>query len=118
MFGWPNDVRRIHRLLHWLPWPGYCMDMFDTYSKDNDGNACPNMCHTDCDYTNGETWCSNPPYNGCHNTGGYCMPKPSEDCYATCPVTCVEGEVLCPGGVNTYDNCPMPDYCLASWGDC
>jgi len=137
------------------PWPGHCMDMFDMYSKDNDGNPCPNMCYTDCDWANGDTWCSNPPYNGCHNTGGYCMPKPSEDCYATCPVTCEEGEmlhpggkdsmgcampdycgpdpnycpphdpvtcmdgeVLCPGGVNTYDNCPMPDYCLASWGDC
>merc|ERR1712122_366368 len=34
------------------------------------------------------------------------------------PVTCLDGEVLCPGGGNTYDNCPMPDYCLASWGDC
>lgn len=136
------------------PWPGSCMDMFDSWSHDNDGNPCPMSCPVHCDYSAGEMWCPNPPMNGCWSMGGYCMAPSTDNCPASCPITCGEGEIfmpgevgpdgcsmpgwcqpdpsycphhpvtcadgetLCPGGFDTYTNCPMPDYCLAPYGDC
>ena len=99
------------------PLPGHCMNMFDSYSKDNDGNPCPNSCYPQCNWRDGESYCSNPPHNGCYNTGGFCMPKFSEYCNALCPITCNDGEIVCSGGMD-FHGCPYPSYCQAPYGDC
>ena len=100
------------------PLPGYCTDMYDMYSKDNDGNPCPNSCYIECNWLVGDYFCPNPSNNGCDNTGGYCVPKSSDNCPPQCPVTCKDGEILCSGGVDSWNNCPRPGYCKAPVGDC
>merc|ERR1712029_264023 len=78
--------------------------MFDSWSHDNDGNPCPMSCPVHCDYSAGEMWCPNPPMNGCWSMGGYCMAPSTDNCPASCPITCGEGEIFMPGEVG-------PDGC-------
>ena len=99
------------------PFPDYCIDQYSKYSKDLDGNPCPNSCNVECSWRDGESYCSDPPINGCFNVGGFCWPKFSENCLALCPITCNDGEIVCSGGMD-FQGCPFPSYCQAPYGDC
>ena len=101
------------------PFPDFCTDMFDSYSKDNDGNPCPKSCPVMCDYANDEMWCPGGSYNGCYSPG-YCMPGGQDEngCWASCPMNCAENEILCPGWTDSYTGCHMGDHCVAPYGDC
>ena len=98
--------------------PSYFLDKLDSDGlKDNDGNICLTSCPANCDWTK-EIYCSNPPVNGCFG-GSYCMPRSKDEngCPSTCPVYCDEdaGQVVCPGGINHADGCPLQDWCSYSY---
>jgi len=89
---------------------GYCMDQYDSWAKDYDGNPCPNSCYVECNWSAGEISCPNPSPPGCYNSGSFCVPKPSEFCWPTCPVTCEEGYIFVPGTTNSM-GCEEAGYC-------
>merc|ERR1712018_881800 len=99
------------------PFPDFCTDMFDSSSKDNDGNPCPMSSPVMCDYANDEMWCPGGSYNGCYSPG-YCMPGGQDEngCWASCPVMCAEncdymaGEQWCDNGYDE-NSCWMGAYC-------
>ena len=100
--------------------PGFCMDKLHPWLKDNDGNPCPASCPVGvCDVRAKEKLCLSPPVNGCYSLG-YCVPFNNDtNCHGTCSTpTCNEeaGEILCPGGINPSDGCPIDDQCAKPYG--
>ena len=107
------------------PTAGWCTELVSPWSVDGDGNGCPGYCPTYCDWNAGQLWCPSPSVNGCPSPG-WCMQgtvtsrfDDAVTCYPTCPMVCEgEGVVACPGGMDSYTGCPMPDTCAYPYGDC
>ena len=108
------------------PSPAYCISMFDGYDgsyDDNDGNPCVNNCPIQCNVEAKEKMCDITNVNGCpYLDSSYCVPfNKDTNCYEPCPhAPCDEeaGQILCPGGKNPRDGCPIDDYCAYPDGDC
>ena len=108
------------------PSPAYCISMFDGYDgsyDDYNGNPCVMNCPVQCNVEAKEKMCPVQMVNGCpYHDSSYCVPFNKEtNCYETCPhEPCDEeaGQILCPGGKNPRDGCPISDYCAYPSGDC
>ena len=104
------------------PQPAFCQPMFDKWSNDTNGNPCPMSCPVQCDWDAKETVCPGPTVNGCYVAAAdICVPfSGRDDCDNSCTPTCDEeaGQILCLGGKNPSDGCPLPDYCADPDGDC
>ena len=101
------------------PPPAFCLPMFDERNNDTKGNPCPMSCPIQCDYDAKETFCLGPTVNGCYSAAeDFCVPFNTDtNCYGTCTPTCDEeaGQILCPGGKNPSDGCPLSDYCASPY---
>ena len=107
------------------PSPARCIDKFDGYDgsyDDYDGNKCVMNCPVQCNVEAKEKMCDITNVNGCpYLDSSYCVPfNKDTNCYEACPSDSCNleaGEILCPGGKNPKDGCPMSDYCARPDGD-
>ena len=108
------------------PDPAECAPLFDEWDgayDDYNGNPCPMICPVQCNVEAKEKMCPASNVNGCsYFDSSYCVPfNKDTNCYEACPpYSCDEerGQILCPGGTNPRDGCPMDDYCAKPSGDC
>ena len=70
------------------------------------------FCPADCNWDT-ETSCPGflDPKTGEQSTSDTCIVAKIGDCENHCPMECGENEILCPGKIDPYTGCKMPDTC-------
>ena len=83
-------------------------DFFKNLNNDFFLEFCPADCNWDT-----ETSCPGflDPKTGEQSTSDTCIVAKIGDCENHCPMNCGENEILCPGKIDPYTGCKMPDTC-------